>query len=210
MTTVIFDLDGTLVDSSADIAASINHVRAEYYGLEPLTREKIVYLMNRPGLNLAYEFYGVKEYETKAREMFEEHYSRQCLLNARTFEGIYEMLETLKNGGARMFVATNAPTATSEIILKNNAIDLFFEDVIGADKVEYPKPHPQMVEKIVEKISKKSCWMVGDSPKDIMAATGAGIAPIFAGWGFAKDTQPDIKIDRRADTPSDVIDIIGV
>ncbi len=210
MLTLIFDLDGTLVDTSTDIAASINHVRAERYGLDPLTPERIVDLMNTPGLNLAYEFYGVKEYDMRAREMFEEHYSRQCLLNARSFEGIHELLHTLKRSGAVMFVATNAPTRTSKIILQNNGIDSFFEDVIGADMVEYAKPHPQMIERIVDTRPKERCWMVGDSLKDIMAARSAGITPIFARWGFAKERELDIETDEVADTPSEIIDIVSV
>ncbi|WP_457593558.1 HAD family hydrolase [Hydrogenimonas sp.] len=210
MKTVIFDLDGTLVDTATDIAASINHVRAERYGLPPLSQETIVRLMNRTGLNLAYEFYGVEAYDRRAREMFEAHYSRQCLIHAKSFEGIYELLFALKRSGAAMFVATNAPTKTSEIILKNNGIDAFFEDIVGADRVAYAKPHPQMIEKIVERRPKERCWMVGDSPKDILAARSAGITPIFARWGFAKEIKEEIEADVTADIPSDVLDIVCV
>ncbi len=209
MKTVIFDLDGTLVDTREDITASINHVRAECYGLGPLDSRTVVELMNRPGINLAYELYGVESYGRRARELFEEHYSRQCLLNARCFEGIEAILSIFAERGIEMFVATNAPTATSAAILRNNGIAHYFEEVVGADMVENPKPHPQMVEMIVASRPKERCWMVGDSMKDIVAATDAGVAPIFAAWGFGKDAPPPVAPEcPKALKPADLEDLI--
>ncbi|WP_457595598.1 HAD family hydrolase [Hydrogenimonas sp.] len=208
MRTVIFDLDGTLVDTREDITASINHVRAECYGLGPLTSRTVVELMNRPGLNLAYEFYGVSSYGEEARALFEAHYSRQCLLNARCFEGIEKILESFCRRGVEMFVATNAPTATSRLILQNNGIAHYFKDVVGADRVTHPKPHPQMLERIVSGRRRDRCWMVGDSLKDIMAATDAGITPIFAAWGFAGDGLPVEETCPKALKPADLEDLI--
>ncbi len=210
MKTVIFDLDGTLVDTADNITASINHVRTKYYRIPPLTKKEIIRSMNTPGLNLAYEFYGVEYYDENAKIMFEEHYARQCIHNAKSFDGIYEMLSILKKDGFEMFVATNAPTKTSRIILKNNMIEPFFEDIIGADRVEHVKPHPQMIRKIIRGRPKEFCWMVGDSLKDIMAAKSAGITPIFAQWGFADSNLSIPNIEKKVKKPSDVLKIVHV
>ncbi|BBG65861.1 phosphoglycolate phosphatase [Hydrogenimonas sp.] len=210
MRTVIFDLDGTLVDTGRDLSISINHIRREIYGLPPLPEEKIVELMNRPGLNLAYEFYGVERYEDRARELFEEHYAAQCIKNAVCFDGIRELLHSLANEGVEMFVATNAPTATSLIILENNGIDALFTDVVGADRVTNAKPHPEMLEMIISKRGKELCWMVGDSLKDVMAARSAGVVPVFAEWGFAKSLPAVDGVEKRAEVPADVFDIVTV
>ena len=210
MKTVIFDLDGTLVDTRKDITASINFIRSEIYGLPPLVEQEIVSLMNRPGLNLAYEFYGVEHYDKRAREMFEEHYSRQCLQNARSFEGIPELLQILDENGIEMFVATNAPTVTSKIILQNCGIGKYFTDVVGADRVSNPKPHPQMIKMITKSRNRGWCWMVGDSLKDIMAARGAGITPILAQWGFCDDTTVEEEVEIEVRRPMDILRVVGI
>lgn len=208
MRTVIFDLDGTLVDTAKDITASINFVRSECYGLPPLEKSRVVDLMNRPGLNLAYEFYGVERYEERAKMIFEEHYANQCLQNATQFDGVAAMLERLEAAGIKMFVATNAPTETSKIILEKNSIAHFFEDIVGADRVKNPKPHPEIIEKIVGARDRDLCWMVGDSPKDMIAANKAKIGSIFAGWGVASDILCEEHVGFKAQKPSEVIDYI--
>ncbi len=210
MKTLIFDLDGTLVDTRIDITASINFIRSEIYGLPPLAEQEIVSLMNRPGLNLAYEFYGVEHYDKRARVMFEEHYSRQCLQNAKSFEGIPELLQKLDESGIEMFVATNAPTVTSKIILQNCGIGKYFADVVGADRVSKPKPHPQMLETIIKSRNRGGCWMVGDSMKDVMAAQGAGITPIFAQWGFGAETTAEVEVEIKVKRPIDILRIVGI
>jgi len=208
MKTVIFDLDGTLVDTHADITASINYVRGEIYGLEPMSAEDIARLMNVPGLNLAYEFYGVKSYEPEAQKLFEEHYSKQCLLNAKTFDGVVELLDQLLGAKCELFVATNAPTYTSKLILNNNGIDRYFKDIVGADRVKNPKPHPEMIHKICEVSTYDEVWMIGDGPKDIMAASRANINVVFAAWGYSKTLPKEMSHIKSVSKPLDVTGIL--
>ncbi|HIP20727.1 MAG TPA: HAD family hydrolase [Sulfurimonas sp.] len=208
MKTVIFDLDGTLVDTHADITTSINHVRRKIYGLEPMGAEEIARLMNIPGLNLAYEFYGVEVYEPQAEELFEKHYSKQCLMSAKTFDGIIELLEKLLEVKCELFVATNAPTVTSKLILQNNGIDRYFKDIIGADRVKNPKPHPEMILNICKSSIYDDIWMIGDSPKDIMAAKQAEINVIFASWGYSKILPKEMSDIKSVSKPLDIANIL--
>ena len=201
MKTVIFDLDGTLVDSHEDITASINHVRSEIYGLEPVTSAFVIEKMNAEGLNLAYELYGVHAYEEAARELFERHYSRQCLEHARTFAGIPELLASLKAKNFDLFIATNAPTETSSLILKNNNIDHLFTDIIGADRVRHAKPDPEMILKIKECTKYDEIWMVGDSPKDLSAGRLAGVSTIFVEWGYTLRLPEEFSDVPKASEP---------
>ncbi|WP_456451227.1 HAD family hydrolase [Hydrogenimonas sp.] len=207
MKTVIFDLDGTLVDSHEDITASINHVRRELYGLPPLSTAVIVEKMNAMGLNLAWEFYGVEAYEEAAKELFEAHYAVQCVKNARCYEGIEATLEELESRNCDLFVATNAPRATSEIILKNNNIDRFFTDIIGADCVKHAKPHPEMIHAIAGRARFEELWMVGDSARDALAAQRAGARPIFAAWGYTPSLPGLLGTIPTARTPSQIVAI---
>jgi len=208
MKTVIFDLDGTLVDTNIDITSSINYVRAKIYNLEPMSVDDVMCLMNVPDLNLAYEFYGVKSYEPKAQKLFEEHYSKQCLQNAKIFDGIDKLLERLIEAKCELFVATNAPTYTSKLILKNNGVDRFFKDIIGADCVKNPKPHPEMIYKICKVSTYDEIWMIGDSLKDMIAANQANINRLFAAWGYSKALPKEISNIKSAYKPLDVVEIL--
>ena len=208
MKTVIFDLDGTLVDSRKDICASINHVRETLYALPPLDPGTVAEKMNRPGLDLAREFYGAERYEARARECFEAHYARQCLVSSRAYPGVRRMLGRLRSADCDLFVATNAPTDTSRAILRNNHLDGFFADIIGADRVRRPKPDPEMLLRAMAISRYGEAWMAGDSPKDMMAAEKAGAEGIFVTWGYTRSPDPDLPAKARARKPEEIADII--
>ncbi|MFZ5375947.1 MAG: HAD family hydrolase, partial [Campylobacterota bacterium] len=106
---VIFDMDGTLIDSGNDITHSVNYVRQERYSLSPMSVQSVVDAINAPHRNLAEIFYGTSRYEPEAKELFESHYYDQCIKNVSAYNGIIEVLETLRGANARMGVATNAP-----------------------------------------------------------------------------------------------------
>ena len=207
MKKIVFDLDGTLIDSHIDITASVNFVRERLYGLPPMATGKLARLLNDTDVHLPMALYGLEAYEARAKEMFEIHYARQCLQNARVFTGIPELLCALRNAGWQLYVATNAPTMTSRLILKNNGIGDFFQGVIGADGVEHPKPHPEMIEKLLgnERIG---AWMVGDSPKDVEAARRAGIRSVFVTWGYSKNLPEKVRSDACAAKPEELFLIL--
>lgn len=186
----IFDMDGTLIDSGLDITYSINHVRSLQYALEPLSVRYVVDAINAPSRNLAEIFYGTAHYEPEARALFEEHYYDQCIQNVRVYEGINEVLDTLHGMGVVMGVATNAPGVFAKRMLQHLGVEHYFELITGADDVEWPKPHPQMIRMHLERCRYRPgtdrAWMIGDNAKDMEAAAQAGIEAVFAGWGFAE------------------------
>ncbi len=208
MKSVIFDLDGTLIDSQTDLCASINYVREKLYGLPPLTAAFVTDRMNRPGLNLAREFYGVERYEPRAHAMFETHYARQCLRNAAPYPGVPEMLEALKSAGCDLFVATNAPTHTSSLMLRRHHLEEFFADIIGADRVRDPKPDPQMLRLATAQARHGEIWMAGDSPKDMQAARAAGVGSIFVTWGYTSALPGPSEATAVARTPGEIVGIV--
>lgn len=208
MKVVIFDMDGTLIDSKKDITISINHVRKLHHNLEPLSEAFIVEAINMEVRNLPKLFYNTENYEQKDRDVFESHYARQCTQNPYLYDGIQEVLEKLVEANIKISVATNAPTQFAEKMLTHLGVAKMFDVMIGADKVEHSKPNPEMLQKILHYYSFDSkfdrAWMVGDNSKDIMSANAAGIDALFATWGFS----PKSSYDRVLKRPNDILKIV--
>ena len=208
MKLIIFDMDGTLLDSAHDITTSINYVRQEHYGLDELSREFVIEAINRTERNLPKLFYNTQIYEDSARALFEPHYHEQCIQNVRLYDGIKEMLESLKEQGFLMSIATNAPSHFASRMISHLHIENYFEHIVGANLVQSPKPAPDMLELIFKRYefdSKKDrAWMVGDSSKDMDVAKNVAIPSIFATWGFSKEGSGDY----IASHPSQILEIV--
>ena len=190
---VIFDMDGTLIDSKKDITLSINTVRKWHYNLEPLSEEFIVDAINKEVRNLPELFYGTQEYVKEDMIAFEAHYAKQCIQNPYLYEGIEEMLRRLKEHNVKLSVATNAPTHFAKLMLDSLGVLELFDMIIGADKVSSSKPNPEMLFKILDSYEydalRDSAWMVGDNSKDMLSASNAKIKGLFATWGFTPYTD---------------------
>lgn len=205
---VLFDMDGTLIDSGLDITLSINHVRMQCYNLEPLSVQAVIDAINAPVRNLSEIFYSKTLYEDQARILFEEHYFEQCIQNVTPYEGIHDLLNVLSENNVIMGVATNAPSIFAKRMLEHLDLAPFFQMIVGADNVDLPKPHPQMLHRHLDHYAYQSgtdcAWMIGDNSKDMDAASQAGIVSVFAGWGFCNEG----KGDYFASTPQSLLDII--
>ncbi len=201
---IIFDMDGTLIDSSEDITISVNFVR-ENFGLPPLAKDDIVDIINGDRSKLAYGLYGVKDYTPEHRKLFESHYFEQCVKNTYLYDGVLELLEYLHDNGFKLSVATNAYTKFAERMLSHLGVDRYFSNIVGACKVGKAKPDPDMIFHIIEQTpSVERVVMVGDNHTDVYAALNANVEMVFAGWGFGKIESYD-KVNFIAHKPSDLL-----
>jgi phosphoglycolate phosphatase len=205
---VIFDMDGTLLDSKKDITITVNYIRNSHYKLPPLSEEYIVEAINMDVRNLPQIFYGTELYEDKDKKAFEVHYAQQCVQNPYLYEGIHETLQTLYSQGIKLSVATNAPTPFALRMLEHLNVANLFDVIIGADKVSASKPDPQMLNHILKHYDfnheQDKAWMIGDNSKDMLSAKNAKIACAFATWGFS----PHGDFESLVHHPREVLDIV--
>jgi len=186
---VIFDMDGTLIDSKKDITISINYVRQINHKLPPLSEDFVVDAINMYERNLPYLFYKTESYEQRDRELFEKHYKEQCIEHSYLYDDVEEMLHVLKENGVKMAIATNAPTLFARTMLEHLRVADLFDEIMGADRVKISKPHPEMIKAILDIYNydenNDRAWMVGDNSKDMESGENAGIETIFVTWGFS-------------------------
>ena len=192
MKLIIFDMDGTLVDTGMVIANTINHVR-NHIGLQSLGTKIVLEKLNDPHTHSPRFFYNCEEYTPMQIKLFEEYYTQNCTNGIALYEGIESLLQKL-HGNYQLSIATNAHQKFAKQILDHLNIEKYFQHIVGADMVQIPKPHPQMIHYTMEKhnVQNHNCIVVGDSLKDSMAAQKAGARSITVNWGFTQHKDENV------------------
>jgi phosphoglycolate phosphatase len=184
---IIFDMDGTLVNSSITIANAINYVR-KHLGFEPMLEIEILERVNDPDINPAQYFYHAKAFDKDHEKWFSEYYSDNHDKELTLYVGIKELLQALRNKGFKLAVATNAyRSSTLESLTHLDILDYF--DAVGCyDDVPQGKPHPDMLFKVLEELDclPEESIFIGDGPRDEMASKKAMIDYIMVDWGFSE------------------------
>lgn len=184
---IIFDMDGTLVNSSLTIANAINYVRSRL-GFEPMEQEYILKRVNDHTINPAKVFYHARAFNAKHEMWFSEYYTQNHDKELVLYDGIKEMLDMLKDKGASLAVATNAYRNSTLESLTHLDVHDHFDAIACYDDVPQGKPHPDMLHKILDELDMKSdqSLFIGDGPRDQMASERAGIDYIMVDWGFTE------------------------
>jgi len=184
---IIFDMDGTLVNSSITIANAINYVR-KHLGLDPLDAGYILERVNDHTINPAQVFYHTQKFEHDHERWFSEYYSKYHDKELVLYDGIKELLEELRHKGFKLAVATNAYRRSTIESLTHLGIYVMFDAIACYDDVYKGKPYPDMLFKLLEElhVDKKDTLFIGDGPRDEQAARRAGIDYIMVDWGFTE------------------------
>ena len=187
---IIFDMDGTLVNSSLTIANAINHVR-QNLGFDPMEQEYILKLVNDHTINPAQTFYHAKAFDADHERWFSEYYTKNHDKELVLYEGIRELLERLKERGHALAVATNAYRGSTIESLTHLEVDGHFDAIACYDDVPQGKPHPDMLHKILDELghSREKALFIGDGPRDELASKRANIDYIMVDWGFTDHTD---------------------
>ena len=187
---IIFDMDGTLVNSSLTIANAINYVR-QNLGLEEMEQEHILRLVNDHTINPAQTFYNAKAFEAQHEKWFSEYYSNNHANQLVLYEGIDTLLLSLKEKGHTLAVATNAYRVSTLESLTHLQIDHLFDSIACYDDVAQGKPHPDMLYKVLDEVGHHAneALFIGDGPRDELASKRAQIDYIMVDWGFTEHSD---------------------
>ena len=199
---MIFDLDGTLIDSKLDLANAVNATRA-WMDLPPLPLEVVSsYVGDGAPVLVRRVLPGASE-ETLAHALryFLEYY-REHMLDATTlYPGVREGLDRFHDAGIPMAVLTNKPVRFSIQLVEGLGLEMHFFRIYGGNSFEEKKPHPRGIDALVAESSaaKDRTVMVGDSATDVRTARNARVQACGVTWGFQPETfaiaPPDFTID---------------
>jgi phosphoglycolate phosphatase len=205
---LIYDLDGTLIDSKLDLALSINAM-LEHMGRASLPHETIYGYVGNGAPVLVRKSLGAGATNADADRglaYFLSYYRTHMLDNTVAYPGVREGLESLKSQA--MAVLTNKPVRFSQAILDGLGLSQYFRFVYGGNSFERKKPDPMGVEKLLRDLSAvpREAMMVGDSEVDVRTARNAGIWACGVSYGLGAEglaaVPPDLMVDSLAELPA--------
>jgi phosphoglycolate phosphatase len=208
---VLFDLDGTLVDSLEDLTDAVNHIRSAY-SHPPLTADAVRMKIGKGARILVQQVLSdVPDADIdRALGMFLEFNRQHIADKSRLYPGIREMLHELAALDVKMAVISNKHEDLSTLILRTLGIHDLFDSICGGDTYPESKPSPLPLLKEAEKmgIAPYECVMVGDSINDIQAGQHANIASIACAWGYGSSEEL-IGADALAHSPQELLALIA-
>jgi len=182
---IIFDLDGTLVDSSVDITNALNYAITAY-GIKPLAVDDTIKIVGEGLTRLIEKILGDNNASIKdsALDRFIQYYSEHLADFTKPYPGVTKTLEML--GGYKKAVISNKREALSKKLLEQVGLIKFFDAVLGSDSASERKPSPAPVKKVLEilGVEPHRAIIVGDSNFDIEAGKGAGVTTIAVTYGY--------------------------
>ena len=211
---ILFDLDGTLIDSAPDLVGTLNIILRRH-GRTTLTISAVKKLVGNGARALLER--GFKETGAPAENLdaltveFIETYVPNCAVLSRPFSGVIETLDTFANSGYRMAVCTNKPQAPSETILTELVLMQYFEVVVGGDFFPMRKPDPQHLLGTLQLMDapENPAIMVGDSYNDVASARNAGIPVIVVTYGYTTTPAHELGGDILVDHFSDIVTAVA-
>ena len=210
---VLFDLDGTLLDSAPDLIATLNHLR-DVLGLDPLPADDLRHFVARGAVGLIRAGMPPCDDETLAvwRKDFLSHYKENSLVQSRPFDGVESMLKELQDRDIPWGVVTNKMESLSMPLLEKFGWRSSVSVVVCGDTVSSSRPDPEPVLAACKKIGvdPQSALMVGDDVRDVLAGTQAGCRTAFALYGYAdKESRSEItESTTLISSPREVLDIL--
>ncbi len=208
----VFDLDGTLADTLADLADAVN------YGLRKMNcpehkLEEYRYMVGNGAKKLCWRALpdDMKKDAPELLGYFREYYSAHLLDKTCVYKGMHEVLRKLSAEGVKLAVATNKPEDAARELVAELLPDIDFVRVLGGTSRRPVKPDTQIIAEIFAAFPDEpaEAYMIGDSNVDVQTADNAGITAVGCAWGFRCRAELEAAgADYIADKPEDILSII--
>ena len=185
---VLFDLDGTLVDSAPDLGGAANELLRRH-GRPERPLEDFRPVGGSGARGMIHVGFGLQPGDTgyePLRAAFIEIYAQRLLHGTRVFEAVEPVLDALDGAGMRWGIVTNKALRLAEPIVQGLGLAPRAAVLIGGDSTPHTKPHPAPLLEAARRMGEEAaqCVYVGDDPRDIQAGRAAGMATLAAGWGY--------------------------
>ncbi|HEV7132510.1 MAG TPA: HAD-IA family hydrolase [Gaiellaceae bacterium] len=204
---VLFDLDGTVVDSGAIILASMRHATREVLG-EEFEDAELMRAVGGPGLEAQLAVFGPDDVDELVR-VYRAH-NEPLHDDLEACAGMEDVLERLHAEGRRLGVVTAKRRSTVELAFASVPLAHLFETIVGGDETEKHKPDPEPLLLAAERMGADPAQTayVGDSPFDVLAAKAAGMYAVAVTWGRIHDRSrlEEAKPDAIVDTAAELLD----
>ena len=213
---VLFDLDGTLIDSAPDLAGAANDLRGEH-GLAPLPFEALRPMVGAGARGMVGAAFGVSpgdEPFEALRDAFLARYAQRLLVATRVFDAMQPVLHELERAGLRWGIVTNKAARFTDPIVDGLALRPRAAALVCGDTTAHSKPHPAPLLEAARQLGLAAtrCAYVGDDLRDVLAGRAAGMATLVASWGYLGEGAPPHEwgADAILDTPSELLNWLGV
>jgi phosphoglycolate phosphatase len=213
---VLFDLDGTLIDSAPDLAGAANELRAAH-GLPALPYECFRPMVGsgaRGMVGVAFDVGPQHERFAELRDDFLRRYEQRMMLETRVFDAVLPVLEALEQGQRRWGIVTNKATRFTDPLVRSLGLHARAAAVVAGDTTPHSKPHPAPLLEAARRVGLEpsQCMYGGDDVRDVQAGRAAGMTTVVAGWGYLGIGEPieswgaDFIIRR----PSELLNLLRV
>ena len=188
---IIFDLDGTLVDSAKDIMIA-NNKTLEKFGYKPISFKNVKHIIGqgiRVNIIRSLKMQNVKINKKKENEMYNfffSFYKKNLYVKSKIYAGLNSFLKNLKKKGYKLAVCSNKLEELTKIVLKKTKLIKYFDFVAGGDTFAHRKPHPSVLNNVIKKfkINKNNVLFIGDSEHDYHSALNSNIKFCLKTNGF--------------------------
>ena len=212
---IIFDLDGTLADTRADLGRAVNWVRTSY-GLAEFSLDKIIGFVGGGRTQLMEKsLHDMPEKDINdACDQFTQYYAKNLVVDTRLYDGVLETIKALWRSGFFLAVLSNKPGDMSRKMTASLGLDQYLMTTLGGGDVVTVKPESEGFYEVLKvarekgfNAKKENIWMVGDHHTDLQLAQNVGINSIFCKFGFGTrlEMKPDFEIERFKDITSIIV-----
>jgi len=213
---VLFDLDGTLIDSAPDLAGAANELRAAH-GLAALPYEHFRPMVGsgaRGMVGVAFDVGPQHERFAELRDDFLHRYEQRMMLQTRIFDAVVPVLDMLDARRHPWGIVTNKAARFTLPLVRSLGLHARAATVIAGDTTPHSKPHPAPLLEAARQMGLEpgECLYVGDDPRDVQAGLAAGMTTVVAAWGYLGIGEPLEAWGARhiIKTPAELLNLLGM